>query len=160
MRGKVAQYLAVQRPPNLEKLVLVAPGTAAGGHPSERHRRIALETYGSRAKIEAFQRAGMSRTLRPQIMERIVEDALVAQREHWYGWYDRGRFEAFTDRLAHIGVPVLCIGGAKDALVPPSRLKREVAAAIPGCLHITLRDAGHNLPVETPAEIAQAISSF
>lgn len=160
MGGKVAQYLASERPPNLEKLVLVAPGTAAGGHPSERHRRMALETYGSRATIEAFQRAGMSRTLEPQVMERIVEDALVAQREHWYGWYDHGRFEAFTGRLARINVPTLCIGGAKDALVPPSRLKRAVAAAIAGCLLVTLRDAGHNLPVETPTEIAQAISSF
>ncbi|HKU67103.1 MAG TPA: alpha/beta hydrolase [Candidatus Baltobacteraceae bacterium] len=159
MGGKVAQYLATQRPANLEKLVLVAPGTASGGRPSERHRRSALETYGSRVKIEAFQRAAMARALPPAVMERIVEDALVSQREHWYGWYDNGRFTEFMDRLAQIDVPALCIGGAKDPLVPPSRLKRDVAAAISGCLLVTLRDAGHNLPVETPAEIAQAVAS-
>jgi pimeloyl-ACP methyl ester carboxylesterase len=93
-------------------------------------------------------------------MDRIVEDALVSQREHWYGWYDNGRFAEFMDRLRNIDVPALCIGGAKDPLVPPSRLKRDVAQAIANCLLVTLRDAGHNLPVETPAEIAQAIASF
>lgn len=160
MGGKVAQYLASERPHNLEKLVLVAPGTASGGHATERHRNMALETYGSRRRIEAFQRAAMARPLDACVMERIVEDALVAQREHWYGWYDRGRFAEFMERLPGIDVPVLCIGGANDPLVPPSRLKRDVAQAIPGCLHVTLREAGHNLPVEAPAEIAQAIASF
>jgi pimeloyl-ACP methyl ester carboxylesterase len=160
MGGKVAQFLASERPENLEKLLLVAPGTASGGRPSERHRHAALETYGSRAKIEAFQRAAMSRTLDPQVMQRIVDDALLSQREHWYGWYDNGRFTEFMDRIANITVPALCIGGAKDPLVPPSRLKRDVAQAIPGCLLVTLRDAGHNLPVEAPDEIAQAIVSF
>lgn len=160
MGGKIAQYLAADHPANLERLVLAAPGTASGGRPSERHRRAALDTYGDRVKIEAFQRAAMTRSLEPAAMERIVEDALVSQREHWYGWYDHGRFEEFMERLSAIEVPTLCIGGAKDPLVPPARLKRDVAHAIPGCLHVTLREAGHNLPVEAPLEIAQALLSF
>lgn len=160
MGGKVAQYLASEHPANLEKLVLVAPGTASGGGQSERHRQAALDTYGSRAKIEAFQRAAMTRILEPAAMDRMVEDALIAQREHWYGWYDHGRFVEFMERLHSINVPTLCIGGAKDPLAPPSRLKRDVAQAINGCLHVTLRDAGHNLPAEAPLEIAQALLSF
>lgn len=158
MGGKVAQFLASERPGNLEKLVLVAPGTASGGRASERQRAAALDAYGSRAKIEAFQRAAMTRPLDPAVMERIVEDALVSQREHWQGWYDNGRFSAFMERLHLIDVPALCVGGANDPLVPPSRLRRDVAQAIPGCLHVTIRGAGHNLPVEAPEEIAQAIA--
>lgn len=160
MGGKVAQFLAGERPANLEKLLLVAPGTASGGRLSERHRAAALQTFGSRAKIEAFQRAAMARTPEPAVMQRIVDDALVSQREHWYGWYDNGRFTEFMDRLKRIDVPTLCIGGAKDPLVPPSRLRRDVTAAISGSLLVTLREAGHNLPVEAPDEIAQAFTSF
>jgi pimeloyl-ACP methyl ester carboxylesterase len=159
MGGKVAQYLASERPANLEKLVLVAPGTASGGRGSERQRLAASETYGSRMKIEAFQRAGMARPVGDDTMQRLVDDALTAQREHWQGWYDNGRFVAFIERLSQIAVPVLCIGGDKDALVPPARLRRDVAQAISGCIMVTLRNAGHNLPVETPDEIAQAIAS-
>lgn len=160
MGGKVAQFLASERPANLEKMLLVAPGTASGGRSTERHRSSALQTYGSREKIEAFQRAGMARPLEAQVMRRIVDDALVSQREHWYGWYDNGRFAEFMERLKEIAIPTLCVGGEKDALCPPSRLRREVAGAIAGCLLVTLRDAGHNLPVETPNEIAQAIVSM
>ena len=160
MGGKVAQYLAGDRPANLAKLVLVAPGTAAGGRSTERHRRSALETYGNRERIEAFQRAAMAQPLEPHVMERIIEDALVSQREHWEGWYDHGRYAEFKDRLALIDIPVLCMAGDKDPLVPPSRLKREVAQAIRGCVAVTLKNAGHNLPVEMPSEIAAAIASF
>lgn len=160
MGGKVAQYVAAEHPENLQKLILVAPGTASGGRGTERHRTMALETYGSRVKIEAFQRAAMARALEPAVMERIVEDALVSQYEHWSGWYENGRFTEFLERARSIDVPVLCIGGAKDPLLPPARLKRDVAQVISGALLVTLRDAGHNLPVETPAEIAQAILSF
>jgi pimeloyl-ACP methyl ester carboxylesterase len=130
MGGKIAQYLASEQPLNLEKLVLVAPGTACGARPNERHRRLALQTYGSRAEIEAFQRAAMARALDARTMQRIVGDALAAQREHWHGWYDHGRFVEFAERLTRISVPVLCIGGEKDPLVPPSRLRRDVAAHI------------------------------
>ncbi len=157
MGGKVAQYLASEHPANLAKLVLVAPGTAAGGVSTERQRRAALESYGSRSRIEAFQRKAMARMPQPHVMERIVEDALVSQREHWYGWYDHGRYADFKKRLQLIDVPVLCIGGEKDPLVPPARLKREVVQAIPGCVSVVLKNAGHNLPVETPAEIASAL---
>jgi pimeloyl-ACP methyl ester carboxylesterase len=160
MGGKVAQFLASERPANLEKLLLVAPGTASGGRSTPRHREHAMQTYGSRVRIEAYQRAAMARAIDPDAMQRMVEDALVSQREHWSGWFDHGRFSEFTDRLREIDVPALCIGGAKDPLVPPSRLRRDVAQVIPGCMLVTLRDAGHNLPVEAPGEIAQAIASW
>lgn len=160
MGGKIAQYVASERPAQLRKLILVAPGTARGGKPSERQRNFALETFGNRQKIEAYQRAAMGVVPSGEAMQRIVEDALVAQREAWFGWYDNGRFTEFHDRLDRIDVPTLCIGGAKDPLVPPNRLKREVTQAIAGSLFVTLRNAGHNLPIEAPGEIAGAIASF
>lgn len=160
MGGKVAQYLASERPANLERLVLVAPGTARGGRPTERHRERTLEAYGSREKIAAFQRAAMAAPIGAEPMQRIVDDALLGQREAWFGWYDRGRDVDFADRLVEIRVPTVCVGGAKDPLVPPARLKRDVVQAIAGCLFVTLRNAGHNLPVEAPGEIAGVVSRF
>lgn len=160
MGGKIAQYVAAGRPPQLRKLILVAPGTAKGGSGTERQRERALDAFGSRSKIQAFQRAAMGVAVRPDTMQRIVDDALAVQRESWFGWYDNGRFADFFDRLQHIAVPALCIGGGKDPLIPPSRLKREVAQPIRGSLLVTLRDAGHNLPVETPDDIASAVTRF
>ncbi len=41
-----------------------------------------------------------------------------------------------------------------DPLAPLACFKREVAERIPGALFVNLHNAGHNLPVETPDEIA------
>jgi len=160
MGGKIAQYVALAPPENLEKLVLIAPGTPRAYTTSERHRQMALDAFGSRVRIERFQRAAIVRDVSRQALERIVDDALIAQREAWFGWYDHGRNRDFSDRVSGIKLPCLAVAGQRDPLVAPSRVKRDVAHAIPGCLFVTLRDAGHNLPIEAPAEVAAMIEHF
>ena len=160
MGGKVAQYVAIERPANLERLVLVAPGTAHAYAMNPKHRSLAEAAFGSRRRIERFQRAAMTRVVSPEVMERIVGDALLAQREAWFGWYDRGRTAAFADRLERIAVASVVVAGENDPLAPPHRMKRDVADRIAGALFVTLRNAGHNLPVETPDEIAGIVARF
>lgn len=160
MGGKIAQYVASERPQHLERLILVAPGSAKAVRLNEKHRALSLETFGSRERIKAFQRAAMVRDVSAEIMERLVDDALTGQQEAWFGWYDHGRNVDFSERLANINVPAIAVAGGRDPLAPPSRVKRDVAEAIDGCLFLMLRNAGHNLPVETPAEIAGVIDRF
>ena len=157
--GRLAQYVATERPANLERLILVAPGTAKSVRFTPQRRAQAIETYGSRERIERFQRAAMYREVAPEVMARIVDDALVASYEHWVGGEERGRID-FSDRLAAIDVPTLAIAGSNDPLAPPSRVKREVTGAIHDALFVLLRDAGHNLPIETPDDIAEAVRRF
>jgi 3-oxoadipate enol-lactonase len=160
MGGKVAQYVAAEAPPALERLILVTPGAAKGSAPNARHRALANQAFGSRHRIERFQRAAMTRVVAPAVMERIVEDALIGQHEAWFGWYDHGRSVDFAGRLERIAVPTLVLAGENDPLVPPAHAKRQVAEQIAGSLFVTLRNAGHNLPVESPDEIAGAIERF
>ncbi len=154
MGGKIAQYVATLGDLNVERLVLVAPGVARAVTMSAQHRGLAEQAFGSRVRIEAFQRAAMRRPISPPTMERIVDDALIAQREHWFGWYDHGRLADFADQLDRIAVPAIVVAGEHDPLAPPARVKREVAERIAGALFVKLHNAGHNLPVETPDEIA------
>jgi pimeloyl-ACP methyl ester carboxylesterase len=157
MGGKIAQFVAAARPPQLRKLVLVAPGTAQAYAMNEKHREMAEAAFGSRLRIERFQAAAMHRAVEPAVMERLVSDALIAQREAWFGWYDRGRTVDFADRLGEIAVPTIVVAGEQDPLAPPRRVKRDVADRITGALFVNLRNAGHNLPIETPAELAGII---
>jgi len=156
MGGKIAQFVGLAPPPNLQRLVLLAPGTAKGLPLDQKHRSLALAAFGSREKIERFQRGAMTRTLSPQIMERIVTDALIAQHEAWFGWYDTGRTENFFDRLGEITLPTIVMGGDRDPLAPPSNVRATVGA-IPGAISIFLKDVGHNLPIEAPAEVVQLL---
>ncbi len=160
MGGKLAQFIASERPPNLSRLILVAPGVAKATRFPEKHRQMTIEAYGSRERIERFQRAAMTREPGAEAMERMVDDALVAQYEHWIGWYDRGRGIDVQDRVSSIDVPTLAIAGAKDPIAAPAGIRRYVAEAIPGALFVLLRNAGHNLPIEAPGEVAQAVERF
>jgi pimeloyl-ACP methyl ester carboxylesterase len=160
MGGRIAQYIATQHPPHVQKLILVAPGAAGGPRVSKPRANLALEAWGNRRRIEAFQRAAMGVTVDPQIMRRIVDDALIAQREAWFGDRDRPASIDFSSELRNIDMPVLCIAGAKDPLAPPTRVRPDVVQRIPGALFVTLRNAGHNLPIEAPAEIAGAVARF
>jgi non-heme chloroperoxidase len=160
MGGRIAQLVATHRPPKLKRLILVASGAAGGPRVSKRRASLALEAFGNRRRIEAFQRAAMAASVPPEAMQRIVDDALVAQRDVWFGDSARPAPIDFTQQLSAINVPVLCIAGAKDPLVPPLRMRSDVVQRIPGALFVTLLNVGHNLPVEAPAEIAGAISRF
>ncbi len=158
MGAKVAQFVAASGALAIERLVLVAPGSARAHAMSPKHRALAEHAFGSRVRIERFQRAAMTREVAPATMERIVDDALVAQREAWFGWYDRGRAADFSDRIGSIAVPSVAVAGENDPLAPPARVKREVVDAIPGALFVQLKRAGHNLPVEAPDEIAGLVA--
>ena len=46
MGGKLAQFIAAERPRNLERMILVAPGTAKASRLPDRHRAMTLEAYG------------------------------------------------------------------------------------------------------------------
>lgn len=158
MGAKVAQFVATERPAGLAGLVLIAPGTARAYAMNHKQRALAEAAFGSRARIERFQRAAMVRAVAPAVMERIVDDALIAQREAWFGWYDRGRTAEFADRLDRIAAKTVVVAGENDPLAPPARVKRDVAERIAGALFVNLRRAGHNLPVETPDEVAGVIA--
>jgi pimeloyl-ACP methyl ester carboxylesterase len=158
MGGKVAQYVALEPPSNFARMILVAPGSARSFAMDPKHRALAVEAFGSREKIERFQRSAMTRPLPPATMERIVNDALVAHHEHWFGWYDKGRTADFSARLGEIRMPTFVLGGDKDPLAPVSRLHADVASKISGAVSITLRGVGHNLPVEAPDEVATLIT--
>ncbi len=160
MGGRIAQYVACEYPRNVERLILVAPGAPGGPRVSKRRMETARHAYGSRDRIRAFQRAAMSVQPAEEVMQRIVDDALVAQPGAWFGDPERPAPIDFSDRLSEIAIPTLCLAGEKDPLAPPARVKADVASKIPGALLVTLRGVGHNLPVEASAEVAAAIERF
>jgi pimeloyl-ACP methyl ester carboxylesterase len=157
MGGKIAQYVATEPPPNLTRLLLLAPGSARAVRLDPKHLALATDAFGSRDRIARFQRGAMVRPIADAAMTRLIEDALTAQREHWFGWYEHGRTADFSDRLGAIALPTVVLGGENDPLAAPGRLRREVVEAIPGALAVFLNKTGHNLPVETPDEVVELI---
>ena len=157
MGGKIAQFVAIEPPENLTRLTLIAPGSPVAHPGNARHRALAEEAFGSRLRIARFLRAAMVREIAPDAMERLIDDALVAPHEAWFGWYDTGRAEDFSARVHAIALPTVVVAGERDPLAPPARVRREVADAIRGARFISLRNVGHNIPVEMPVEVGAII---
>nr|WP_247742384.1 MULTISPECIES: alpha/beta fold hydrolase [unclassified Ruegeria] len=61
--------------------------------------------------------------------------------------------------LRHINVPTLIICGAHDQLTPVKR-HRFMAEMIPSAELKVMEDAGHLPPLETPAEVTQALEEW
>lgn len=61
--------------------------------------------------------------------------------------------------LAHMAMPVLLLGGAQDQIAPPA-LQQELAAGLPNATLVTVKDAGHFLPLEQSAKCARVMQDW
>ncbi len=160
MGARVAMVVAAERPKNLRRLILLAPGSPLSVRVDPRHYALMAQAYGVRARLAPFIAGSMAAHREAEIVERLVDDALVAQREHWFGWYDHGRREDILHLLPSISVPTLILSGSRDPLVSVGMLKRTLAPAIGGASLIQLKNVGHNLAIEAPDDVCEAIVRF
>ena len=66
------------------------------------------------------------------------------------------------DARTHVGdiaVPTLVLSGSADTVCPPE-IQAELAAAIPGAVHVTIVGAGHMSPLDHPAAVADALRDW
>jgi pimeloyl-ACP methyl ester carboxylesterase len=64
-----------------------------------------------------------------------------------------------TDLLRELQIPVLAVAGGADALVPPERTRAIAEGSVSG-RYVEIPGAGHLSPMESPAEVASALSEF
>ena len=61
--------------------------------------------------------------------------------------------------MGEIATPALVIGGLHDAMFTPDLLREAVVAPLAGA-RLALLDAGHEIPVELPGQLAGLIEAF
>jgi pimeloyl-ACP methyl ester carboxylesterase len=85
-----------------------------------------------------------------------------AARAHARGWPELAWLAAAAaahdtrERIGEVSVPTLVLTGAEDALIAPER-QAELASAIPGAVHRILEGAGHDVTIDSPAEVAATV---
>jgi pimeloyl-ACP methyl ester carboxylesterase len=170
--GAVAAWLAVHHPQRVESLVLVAPAANQAALLAI-DRWLALPIAGYLTSTPLF--AGLGATLAATPARRLIgsllrlEDELLSEfgralrRPSVWSAFAREQQVLVTDlpalerRLGEITAPTTIVIGEHDQVVPPNSV-RQLAQQIPGAQLVTFERAGHLLPFNHAAALAELIA--
>ena len=170
MGGSHATMLAATHPERVRGLVIVDAGPESLPEGAERARRLSLgrpDSFADRAEAEAHLRRTSPG----------YDDAVYEGRLRWLFRTEAGRlvwrssahalsriFAGSADRAGSwaragsIAAPTLVVRGTRSPVLARETAERLVAA-IPGARLLEL-DAGHNVPLDRPGGLAEAVAAF
>ncbi len=155
MGGAIAQVLALEACDRLAGLGLVGTGARLRVLP-ELLEAIPRDFEGS---VERICRLCYGPAAAPELVARgIAEMRKVAPAVLLGDFLACDRFD-IRDRLPSIAVPTLAVVGELDVMTPP-KYAAYLADRIPGARLTLIPGAGHMLPVEAPAALAECLGPF
>lgn len=158
MGGMTAQTLALAHPARVERLVLV---NSIGRMTYSRYRAL-LMAASTRVPFRLFVAANIQRAFAPghprQEIKEYIRASAATPREVVMTLYSAMRAFDVLDRVGEIRVPTLMVHGYHDIQLPAHQMLR-MAKDYPDA-EIRILDAGHELPVEKPAELTAALDRF
>ncbi|MCH0565750.1 MULTISPECIES: alpha/beta fold hydrolase [unclassified Streptomyces] len=158
MGGMTAQTIALSHPERVERLVLVNSISRMAYSPG----RALLMAASTLVPFKLFIAANIQRAFAPGYPREEVRAYVQASggisREVVMTLYGAMRNFDVLDRVGEIRVPTLLVHGSHDVQLPVKQMLR-MATAYPDAV-VRMVDAGHELPVEKPAELTAAIERF
>ncbi|MFE0450009.1 alpha/beta fold hydrolase [Streptomyces sp. NPDC058914] len=158
MGGMIAQTIALAQPERVERMVLV---NSIGRMAYSRGRGL-LMAVSTLVPFKLFVAANIQRAFAPGYprdeVRAYVKSSADTPREVVMTLYGAMRAFDLLDRAGEIRTPTLMIHGYHDIQLPVGQMLR-MAKAYPDAT-VRILDAGHELPVEKPAELTAAIDAF
>ncbi|KOV96618.1 MULTISPECIES: alpha/beta fold hydrolase [unclassified Streptomyces] len=158
MGGMIAQTIALAHPARVERLVLV---NSIGRMAYSRGRGL-LMAASTLVPFKLFVAANIQRAFAPgyprEEIRAHIRASAATPREVVMTLYGAMRAFDVLDRAGEISVPTLMVHGYHDVQLPVRQMLR-LAKAYPDAV-VRVLDAGHELPVEKPAELTGALDSF
>jgi pimeloyl-ACP methyl ester carboxylesterase len=154
--GVVAVELAAQRPERTTALVLSSTPLTDIAYRAAPPDESGVDA-GEDAQMLRRSRAGFYPADRPELLDRYVEDALLAGPLAQKGHHVVGAYQ-MDDRVKRLTMPVLLIGADRDPYAFP-QLER-LRGALPGASVAVIEGGMVPLPDGWPEQFAGAVSSF
>ncbi len=146
----------------LSHLVLLA-GSPPAPEPMDETRRKTMMSWfsadgdASRVEAQSFIDDSVGQPLPEALNGQAVDDVLRTRRAAWLAWLEGGSLEDWADRIGVLRTPALIVAGEKDGDLGPAAQASSMAPHFASPRLSTLAGAGHLLPMERPAEVAQLI---
>ncbi|WP_330468795.1 alpha/beta hydrolase [Streptomyces longwoodensis] len=158
MGGMIAQTVALEHPGRVERMVLV---NSIGRMAYNRARGL-LMAVSTLVPFKLFVATNIRRAFAPgyprEEVRRYIRDSADTPREVVMTLYGAMRGFDVLDRAGGIRTPTLMVHGYHDVQLPVGQMLR-LAAAYPDAT-VRVLDAGHELPVEKPAELTAVLDAF
>jgi pimeloyl-ACP methyl ester carboxylesterase len=167
--GMVAQWLAIENAPRVDRLVLAA--TTAGGHAfvwsalRDHYRAVLMATAASNERASAVEAelllSESFRAAHPEVLERWAE----LRKSHGPSRYAMGLQlvaavnHCAEEELTRITAPTLVVSSDGDRLVPPDNA-RLLARRIAGAELAWLPGTSHDLATEHGPRLAELMAAF
>jgi pimeloyl-ACP methyl ester carboxylesterase len=161
--GYVSLALLEAVPERVSGVAMVCTAPNADTPAAAARRAASLQVVAEGRYVEATM-AQAANAFHP---DSLGDATLMAEREAMVRAYGPERFAAHVraaiarpDRTALLDGrhPTLVVGGSHDALFTPQVL--AYAEHIPGARRVTIEGAGHLVPMERPAELAQCLADW
>jgi pimeloyl-ACP methyl ester carboxylesterase len=172
MGGFVVQTLVARNPDRVEAAILI--GTHPGGPRTTNAERGVFRTLIDHSGTPEEQAHRLISLLFPEPVAAQVErdfgdvvaaakaaldeETLFAQEQLMVDWHGGASDERMA-RIAGSGIPVLCIHGGADVVVPPQN-SDTIASLIPGSWKAIFPGAGHAVMAMEPARVAAVVAAF
>jgi pimeloyl-ACP methyl ester carboxylesterase len=158
MGGQIAQWIAANHPHRVEGAVLFCPVPACGmALPSD--AAALFSTSGGNRDATKTILTMACKDLPEGALDWLIEIAMgtspAAVKYGFAAWTGGG----FSDALAKVRAPVLCVG-TDDPFLPPPFLRAEVIAKISDARFAYVPGPGHYVQVERSRETAALLEAF
>ncbi|MFI1760557.1 alpha/beta fold hydrolase [Streptomyces sp. NPDC020800] len=158
MGGMISQTIALSHPERVERMVLV---NSIGRMTYSRGRGL-LMSASTLVPYKLFVATNIQRAFAPghprEEIRKYIRDSAGTPREVVMTLYGAMRAFDVLDRVGEIRTPTLMVHGYHDVQLPVHQMLR-MAKGYPDAV-VRILDAGHELPVEKPAELTAALDSF
>ncbi|MFI6358390.1 alpha/beta fold hydrolase [Streptomyces sp. NPDC050743] len=158
MGGMIAQTIALAHPERVERMALVG---SIGRMTYSRGRGL-LMAASTLVPYRLFVAANIQRAFAPgfprEEIRAHIRASAATPREVVMTLYGAMRAFDVLDRAGEIRTPTLMVHGYHDVQLPVRQMLR-MAKAYPDAV-VRILDAGHELPLERPAELTEALDTF
>ncbi|MFI6492382.1 alpha/beta fold hydrolase [Streptomyces sp. NPDC050564] len=158
MGGMISQTIALSHPERVERMALV---NSISRMTYSRGRGL-LMGVSTLVPFKLFVATNIQRAFAPGYPREEIREYVRASadtpREVVMTLYGAMRAFDVLDRVGEIRTPTLLVHGYHDIQLPVSQMLR-MAKAYPDAV-VRIVDAGHELPVEKPAELTSALDGF